>query len=142
MAIKKFEDWIVLQENEGAGPNQMSPGGQTQMAGNPGWGGRRLLPDYAALANATGDEQQEESELDDLSSQMQRILGRLIPLVKKMKNKQMGLTLLHAIGQAVQETLNVSDTAAKNAVVGNGPQFNAAPHTPPQQGMQQGTPQV
>ena len=134
MAIKKFEDWIVLQENEGAGPNQMSPGGQTQMAGNP--------HSPPALANATGDEQQEESELDDLSSQMQRILGRLIPLVKKMKNKQKGLTLLHAIGQAVQETLNVSDTAAKNAVVGNGPQFNAAPHTPPQQGMQQGTPQV
>lgn len=129
MAVKKFEDWIVEQED--AGPNQMSPGGQTQMAGNP--------HQPPSLANATGDEQQEDSELDDLSNQMQRIMGRLIPLIKKMKNKQKGMTLLHAIGSAVQEALpTISDTQAKNAVIGNGPQFNHSPHMPPQQG----TPQV
>lgn len=126
MAVRKFEDWIVEQETQPA--NQMSPGGQTPMAGN-----SNAPP---ALAHATGDEgnpQQEEQELDELSSQMQRALGRLIPLVKKMKNKQKGLTLLHMIGQAVQEALpTISDGQAKNAVIGNGPQFQQSPHIPPQ----------
>ena len=120
MAVRKFEDWIAEQEAQPA--NQMSPGGQTPMAGN-----SNAPP---ALAHTTGDEgnpQQEEQELDELNSQMQRVMGRLLPLIGKMKNKQKGFTVLHAIGQAVQNALNISDSQAKQAVVGNMPKFEPSP---------------
>lgn len=130
MAVRKFEDWIAEQEAPQPA-NQMAPGGQTQIAGNP-----HQPPSLASATGGEGDPQQEEQELDELNSQMQRIMGRLIPLVQKMKNKQKGLTLLHMIGQAVQGALpNISDTQAKNAVIGNGPQFQS-PHMPPQQNPQ------
>ena len=127
MAVRKFEDWILEQETPQPA-NQMAPGGQTPMAGN-----GNAPP---ALAHATGDEgdpQQEEQELDELNSQMQRVMGRLLQLIGKMKNKQKGFIVLHTIGQAIQNALNISDTQARQAVVGNMPQFNQqSPHMPPQ----------
>lgn len=134
MAVRKFEDWITEQEAPQPA-NQMAPGGQTQIAGNP--------HQPPSLASATGDEgnpQQEEQELDELNSQMQRVMGRLLPLIGKMKNKQKGFTVLHTIGQAVQQALNISDSQAKQAVIGAMPKFNHPdpqqnqpnPHMPPQ----------
>lgn len=99
---------------QSAQANQMAPGGTTPMAGTP-------------LGNVTGDEQeqQENQELDELSNQMQRIMGRLLPLVGKMKNKNKGLHVLGVIGSAIQSAFpQISDTMARKAVTGDLPMQN------------------
>lgn len=82
-------------------------------------------PTAAPLGNTLGDgeQQQEDAELDELNSQMQRVMGRLLPLIAKMKNRQKGFIVLHQIGQAVQNALKLSDTQVKNATLGNMPRF-------------------
>jgi len=94
--------------------NQMAPGGSTPMAGNPG---------SPPLGNATGDDQQENLELDELSNQMQRIMSRLLPLVARMKNKTKGIHVLGVIGNAIQSAFpQISDAMARKAVTGDLPQ--------------------
>lgn len=95
----------------------------TEFAHNMALGGD--TPTAAPLGNTLGaEDQQEELELEELNSQMQRVMGRLLPLIAKMKNRQKGFIVLHQIGQAVQNALKLSDTQVKNATLGNMPRFD------------------
>jgi len=64
---------------------------------------------------------EEDKELKVLSSQMQNVLGKLLNLISKMKNKNKGYALLHQIGQSIQSATGASNVNMKKALFGEFP---------------------
>jgi hypothetical protein len=136
--MKKFNEWIVEQEEIPSDANHMQPSGKTSMAGN------GYTPPALGNVGNTNDEQNEEEEIKNISKTMMTILDRLMPKLAKIKNKNVALEIVSLVIDKINEALPQITQTAIMKTVKNAMQSqelpNSSPHMPPQQTSPQQTP--
>ena len=128
MAVKKFNEWIMEQEQVPSQANEMQPGGTTQMAGTP-----HAPPALGNVVSGNNQDQEDEQEAKHLSGSLMTILDRLMPKLAKIRNKQAGIEVVSMILDKIHTALpQITQTVLMKLVKGTMQPQDSSPHMPPQ----------
>ena len=66
----------------------------------------------------------DDAEMDLLNNQIQMLLKKMENIIARTSNKNKGYAILHQIGKSVQDSMGITDTNMRKAVLGQMPNQN------------------